>query len=151
MKGALAASLVFMMFSGGCAFGGRAPAEPREAGPEERLIMESSTLTSLALLEASLGTFTRDRGKPPARLEELVPDHIGSIPALELGLAAHRDGAEVHDYGPGVLENGALRESMLKDTGRWGYAVEGSRARVFVDCTHESSRARPWFKERGAL
>lgn len=151
MRRALGAGLIFMILLGGCAFGGRAPAEPRQAGPEERLILESSTLTNLAFLEASLGAFLKANGKPPARLEQLVPDFIGNLPALELGLAAHADGAEVHDYGPGVLENGTLRESMLKDTGRWGYAVEGDRARVFVDCTHESSRARPWFKERGAL
>ncbi len=151
MKTPLVAVLASLALSGGCAFGGRPRAEPRQAGPEERLILESSTLTSLALLEASVGTFTRDKGRPPARLEDLVPDHIGQLPVVELGLAAHPDAAEAFNYGPGVLENGALREGMLRDSGRWGYAVEGGSARVFVDCTHESSRGRPWFKERGAL
>lgn len=143
--------LAALALAGGCAFGGSKAPPVRAAGPEERLVLESSTLTSLALLEAAVGSFVRAAGKPPRRLEDLAPDHIPHLPILELGLSAHPEGSQVHNYGPGVLEGGELREALLQDTGRWGYAVEGNRARVFVDCAHLSSRGRSWHKERGAL
>jgi hypothetical protein len=44
---------------------------------------------------------------------------------------------------------GKIDGTRLKDTGRWGYASNGRRVIVFIDCTHPDSRGKPWHRARG--
>lgn len=143
------------LFFSGCrvGFGGRrAPAPPApilEITELERALMESRTLSNLAALEAALGQFIAKEGKAPAKLEELIPKYISELPPLELGFLGHKTGKGSLRYPPELIQNEILEGSRLEDSGLWGYAGSGLKGKVFVDCSHSTSRGILWYREKG--
>lgn len=109
---------------------------------------ESQTLTSRAKIEEALGAYVKEQGKIPASLKDLVPKYLAVIPAVELGLSAHRDTARVTIYQSSILRDGQIDGSKIDDRGGWGYVFNDRQVVVFVDCTHQSSRGRGWYLER---
>lgn len=143
---ALALSLAALLAA--CRFGGeeRQPKNQAPVTEEERVRLDSETLSELAALEAALSSYVKTKARAPARLEDLAPDFIPAIPYLELGLPGHPPTDRVEVYPRGVRP----APETLRDTGRWGYAPGPSPA-VFVDCTHPDSRGRAWYSEKGAF
>lgn len=115
----------------------------------ELQVKESRTLASLGKLEASLADYAKHEGKVPQRLEDLIPKYLAEMPAVELGLRAHRDASGAKTYPGSVLRGGQVDGTRIGDSGRWGYVFTEERAVVFVDCSHLSSRGKPWYQERG--
>ena len=149
------AAVIFLSWQG-CAinFGGkRNPPEVDSAVQQSDIYEhESRTLSNLATLENGVNDYIRDEKKIPEKLEDLIPKYLAEIPQVELGRPdVHSDTNKVEYYRGRVIQNGRLDESQLKDTGSWGYAHNDRQVIVFVDCTHENSRGRPWYKERGAF
>lgn len=142
----LAASLA------GCAFGGssRGRAPKHRLTEAERLAAESQALSSLAALEAAVAGFAKTKGAPPRRLEDVVPLYLPEMPVLDLGLEAHPLTRESSLFPAEILQDGAPDPARLRDSGRWGY-IAGAAPLVFIDCTHQSSRLRPWHLERGVF
>lgn len=137
---------------GGCAFGG----SPRPKAPKsylteaDRISAESQALSSLAIFEAAVASYAKDNSSPPARLEDLVPVYLSVIPVLDLGLEIHPLTMETRTYAPEILKDGAPNPASLRDSGRWGY-IAGPKPLIFIDCTHQSSRLKPWYLERGVF
>lgn len=115
----------------------------------ERAVVETRTLSGLARLESSVADYIKGEGKIPSKLEELVPKYLAELPAVETGLRSHRDTTDVKLYGPEVLRDGVINGTRLADTGKWGYVFNERQVVIFVDCTHQSSRGKPWYQERG--
>ena len=102
---------------------------------------ESRTLSALAALELAVAHYRADKGAPPPRLSDVAPRFLPKIPPAQVDLPGHGPNAEVAVYAAG--------EDPGRDTGGWGYRP--ATGEVFVDCTHLSSRGKPWNRERGAL
>ena len=115
----------------------------------ERAVVETRTLSGLARLESSVADYIKHEGRIPAKLEDLVPKYLGELPAVETGLRSHRDSTDVKIYGPEVLRDGQVNGTRLSDSGKWGYVFNDRQVVIFVDCTHQSSRGKPWYQERG--
>lgn len=148
-KAAVAMSLV----TAGCGWfkGRKMPANDLEADFEnaERSARESRTVSNLAALEKSLDDFVHHEGKIPERLDVLVPKYAAEIPPADTAVH-HRASSRVTYYGSDVIRDKVVDGARLKDTGGWGYAFNNRHVVVFVDCTHPSSRKRPWYREIGA-
>jgi hypothetical protein len=117
----------------------------------ELMASESRTLSSLAALERSLNDFIKSKRHIPVKLDELVPEYLGKIPVLELGIPGHKDTDRVQYYPASIIVNGQVNGRRLKDTGFWGYAFNDRQVIVFVDCTHKSMRGAPWYQARGVF
>lgn len=113
------------------------------------MIRESRTLSSLAKLEEALAAYIKHEGKIPAKLDQLIPQYLGEIPTVEIGVKGHSDNALVKIYPADVLRDGQITGTRILDTGKWGYVFNDRQVVVFVDCTHNTSRGKPWFQERG--
>lgn len=112
-------------------------------------VKEIRTLSNLAKLEEALSAYVSAEKKIPDTPELLVPKYLADIPTVEIAVRGHRDNNEVKLYPAAVLRDGKVDGSKLRDTGRWGYVFNDRQVVVFVDCTHNSSRGRPWYLERG--
>jgi hypothetical protein len=115
----------------------------------ERSVIEARTLSGLARLESSVSDYIKHEGKIPAKLDALIPKYLGELPMVELGVQGHRDTTDVKVFSADVLRDGVLNGTRLTDTGRWGYVFNERQVVLFVDCTHQSTRGRPWYLERG--
>lgn len=115
----------------------------------ERAVIEARTLSGLARLESSVSDYIKHEGKIPAKLEALIPKYLGELPTVEIGIPGHRDNTDVKVFPADVLRDGVINGTRLQDTGRWGYVFNERQVVVFVDCTHQSTRGRPWYLERG--
>lgn len=115
----------------------------------DRRVKETRTLSSLAKLEDSIGDYHKNERRIPPTLESLIPKYLAGIPTVEIGARGHKDTAEVKAYRSDILRGGQIDGSKLRDTGRWGYVYNDRQVVVFIDCTHKSSRGRPWYQERG--
>lgn len=121
-----------------------------EFANSERANRESRTVSNLAALEKSLDDYVHHEGKIPEKLDLLIPKYAAEIPQADTGVRGHRASADVTYYGSGVIRDKVVDGTRLKDTGGWGYAYNSRQVIVFVDCTHASSRKRPWYREIGA-
>lgn len=127
------------------------PGIETEIAQAERNALESRTLSHLAALELSVEDFIKAEGKIPGALEELVPKYIAEVPTVSMGIRGHRENASVQRYASDVIRGQVIDGTRLKDTGRWGYAHNDRQVILFVDCTHFSSRGKPWYRERGVF
>ena len=114
----------------------------------DRRIKEDRTFSGLTRLKESVAAYDKAENKIPARLEDLIPKYLAEMPAIELSISAHKDTTEAFVYPRAVLRDGRVDGSRISDTGRWGYVFNDQQAVVFVDCTHKSSRGKPWYLER---
>lgn len=110
---------------------------------------ESRTLSSLAKLESSLNDYYKAEGRIPEKLETLIPKYLAEVPSVEIAVRGHKDNNRVEVYSAGVIRDGQIDGTQLKDTGKWGYAFNDRRIIVFVDCTHLTNKGTPWYQERG--
>lgn len=115
----------------------------------DRQVKESKTLSGLVEMETALAGYVRDEGRIPDRIEQLIPKYLAEIPAADTAVKGHGESSEVQIYPETVLRGGAIDGTRLKDTGTWGYVHNDHQVVIFVDCTHPSSRGRPWYQERG--
>lgn len=122
-----------------------------EVRAAERGAMESRTLSHLAAIENAVADYVKSEGDIPARLDVLIPKYLAEIPAAAPGLRPHKETNEVQLYPADVIRDGAVDGSRLQDTGKWGYVHNDRQVIVFVDCTHSSSRGKPWYRERGVF
>lgn len=115
-------------------------------------IRESRTLSALFQLEQAVAAYYKAKGKIPPTLDALIPQYLASMPAVEISApGGHRDTSRVEIYPSKALRGGQVDGSQIKDTGRWGYVFNDRQVVVFIDCTHLSSRGKPWYRERGAF
>lgn len=90
---------------------------------------EGASKANLYALREGFDRYAAKKGRPP-RLEALVEEGVmPHLPRLSFGRRPHRATNESVNLEPGVYT----------DSGRWGYAVEGSTP-VFIDCTHTDHR-----------
>ncbi len=114
----------------------------------DRAIGESQTLASIAKMELSLSEFTRFERRIPAKLSDLIPAYLAEIPPVRTGVRRHKDTSGVKAYPAEILRGGQIDGTQLRDTGKWGYVYNDRLVVVFVDCTHPTTRGRPWYQER---
>ena len=115
----------------------------------DRRTLESQTMSALAAIERSLNDYIRSRRSIPKSLEELVPDFLAEIPAVELGLPGYAPTASVTHYAASVIVDGQINGAALEDSGGWGYAYGDRQVIVFVDCTRKRMDGKFWYQARG--
>lgn len=117
---------------------------------------ESQTLSFLGNIDSAIAAYYQDQHKIPENLDVLVPKYLFEIPLVELGIPGHHNTRRVTVYGPEVLRNGHIDGGKIKDTGGWGYVVNGRQVIAFVDCTQplrdplSPSAPRFWYQQVGA-
>jgi hypothetical protein len=116
----------------------------------DRQIRETKTLAGLAEMAAALDSFVQSERRIPERLDELVPQYLAAIPTADAAAGGHGESSGVKYYPESLLRDGRIDGTKLKDTGKWGYVHNDRQVVVFVDCTHPSSRGKPWYQESGA-
>ena len=121
----------------------------RSFAESDRQVRETRTLSSLVQLESSLADYVKHERRIPERLEQLVPKYLAEIPSVDISVKGHRETSAVQYYSSDVLEDGGLDGTRLRDTGKWGYVHNERQVVIFVDCTHPSSRGKPWYQEKG--
>lgn len=90
---------------------------------------EGARRANLYSLREGFDRYAAKKGRPP-RLEALVEEGaLPYLPRMTFPRLPHRATNESVNLEPGVYT----------DSGRWGYAVEGSTP-VFIDCTHTDHR-----------
>lgn len=114
-------------------------------------VKESRTLSGLAKLEEAISSYYQAEKNIPPNLDALIPKYLAEMPSVELSVRGHKDTAAVRIYPSDLLKDGRIDGPKLRDTGRWGYVFNDRQVVVFVDCTHKSSRGRPWYQERGVF
>lgn len=115
----------------------------------DRQVLESRTLGSLAKLEASIADYIKTEGRIPAKLEDLIPKYLAEMPTVETGVSKHRENSAAKIYPADVLRDGVVQGTRISDSGRWGYVFNERQVVVFVDCTHQDSKGNPWYQQRG--
>ncbi|MDD5656308.1 MAG: hypothetical protein PHF00_03535 [Elusimicrobia bacterium] len=120
----------------------------RNFADSDRQVRETRTLSSLVQLEASLSDYVKDERRIPDRLEQLIPKYLSGIPSVDIAVRGHRETAAVQYYPADLLVDGLIDGTRLRDTGKWGYAHNERQVVIFVDCTHPSSRGKPWYQEK---
>jgi hypothetical protein len=113
-------------------------------------VRETRTLASLAEMETALASFVKGEQRIPDRLDELIPKYIAEIPSVDIAVGGHNETNSVRYYASDLLRDGQIDGTKLKDTGRWGYVHNERQVVVFVDCTHPSSRGKPWYREKSS-
>ncbi|MCX5796019.1 MAG: hypothetical protein NTY77_11040 [Elusimicrobia bacterium] len=116
----------------------------------DRQVGETRTLAGLAAMETALTSFVKGERRIPERLDELVPKYLSQIPSVDIVVSGHHETNAVRYYPSDLLRGGQLDGTKLKDTGKWGYVHNERQVVIFVDCTHPSSRGKPWYQERGS-
>lgn len=127
------------------------PGIDAEVSQAEKNARESRTLSHLAALELAVSDYIKAEGRIPPKLEALVPKFAAEVPSVDLGVKGHRETADAVYYPSDVIRDGAVDGTRIKDSGRWGFVHNDRQVIIFVDCTHKSSRGRPWYKERGVF
>ena len=120
----------------------------RNSVDSDRNVGETRTLAGLAALETALASYVKGEQRIPERLEELVPKYLAEVPDVDVEIAGHQETSAVKYYDSDLIRNGQIDGTKLKDTGKWGYAHNDRQVVIFVDCTHSSSRGKPWYQER---
>lgn len=146
--------LCAVIFSGCAAYIGSDAVSQRvsqEVAHSERLASESLTMSRLTALERSLSDFILAEGRVPKSLEDLIPRYIAEIPESVLGIRGHKDSNVVTYYRPHVINGGLINGAELRDRGGWGYAFNGKRVILFVNCTHATLKGEPWFRKGTGL
>jgi len=115
----------------------------------DRRTLESHTLSSLAAIERSLNDFAQRHHRIPKTLNELVPDFLAEIPAVELGLKGYKNTSEVSYYDASVIIDGEINGAAIDDKGGWGYAHNDRQVIVFVDSTRKRMDGTLWYRARG--
>ncbi len=115
----------------------------------DRQVRETRTLAGLTEMETALASYVKGERHIPERLEELVPKYLAAVPSVDTAADGHHETSDVRYYAGDLLRDGQLDGTKLKDTGKWGYVYNNRQVVLFVDCTHPSSRGRPWYQERG--
>ena len=137
----------------GCASMGlapdRSPGVESEIQDAERRAHEDRTRSALAAMEVGLADFLKAEGGVPAKLDALIPKYLSEIPVADVGLRAHSASADVKYYPAEVIQDEMVDGTRLRDTGRWGFAFNGRRAILFVDCTHKTTLGELWYQVRG--
>lgn len=147
--------LLSTVFLGGCAYfrsddiGGKDM--DQNVSQVDLRIKESRTLSALAKLETSLSDFYKAENRIPQKLDSLIPRYLAEMPSVETAIKRHSDNSRVQYYPSGIIRDGHIDGTQIKDTGRWGYSFNERRAIIFVDCTHTTSRGTPWYQERGVF
>lgn len=147
---AFAAAGGFLFFGVGCA--GLFSNDPTamnvsaEIARSETMAAESLTMSRLSAIERSMADYIKAKGAVPKTLDELVPEYLAEVPDVTLGIRGHRDTKEVVYYPPSAIQNNVINGTEIRDRGGWGYAFNGERVIVFVDCTHPSTKRRPWYR-----
>ncbi len=115
----------------------------------ESHIKEIRTLSALAALENAVSDYVKGEGRIPENLSQLIPKYLAEIPSVDIDVPRHQETNAVRAYPASILRDGLIDGTKLADTGLWGYVHNDRQVVVFVDCTHPSSRGRPWYQERG--
>jgi hypothetical protein len=125
------------------------------AGELERNVQESDlqvretrTLAGLAAMETALAGYVKGERRIPERVDELVPKYLAEVPSVDLAIGGHHETSAVRYYASDLLQDGQIDGTKLKDTGKWGYVHNDQQVVIFVDCTHPSTRGKPWYEER---
>jgi uncharacterized RDD family membrane protein YckC len=113
---------------------------------------DAVALGKLGLLRSAAAAYSGDNQGTNPDLAALAPKYIADLPAPEI--KDHPEAAGVEIYGAEVCsgspEQGQqLLQDKLRDTGRWGYVVAPKApcdGRIFVDCTHQDSDGRLWYR-----
>jgi len=121
----------------------------RDFQNSDREVRETRTLSGLAQIETALAGYVREQRRIPKKLSDLVPKYLADIPAVDAAAGGHQETSEVKYYPADLLRDGEVDGTRLRDTGRWGYVHNDRQVVIFVDCTHPSSRGRPWYREKG--
>jgi hypothetical protein len=115
----------------------------------DRKVRETRTLSGLAEMETALASFVKGERRIPERLDELMPKYLAEIPGVDIAVSGHHESSAVKYDASDILRGGQIDGTRLKDTGKWGYVHNDRQVVIFVDCTHPSSRGKPWYKEKG--
>jgi hypothetical protein len=115
----------------------------------DRKVRETRNLSGLAEMETALASFVKGERRIPERLDELVPKYLAELPIVDTAAGGHHESSAVKYYASDILRGGQIDGTRLKDTGKWGYVHNDRQVVIFVDCTHPSSRGKPWYKEKG--
>ena len=121
----------------------------RDFRNSERQVKETRTLSSLVQLESALASYVKAERRIPDKLKQLIPKYLAEIPTIDVDVRSHRETNSVKVYPGSILRDGLIDGTRLQDTGEWGYVHNDRQVVIFVDCTHPSSRGRPWYQERG--
>ncbi len=124
------------------------PEAARELEQELALMREKAAaaraLRDLARLRRALQDFFADKGgRWPAALDELVPDYLPAIPALDL--PGHEPSSSVK-----YAEGGPLGDdpaAAVSDSGGWLYfsgQASDNLGLVLIDCSHPDEKGAPW-------
>ncbi len=114
----------------------------------ESHVKENRTRSALGALETAVGDYVKAEGRIPEDLSALIPKYLAEIPSVDLDVPRHQETNAVKIYPSSILRDGLIDGTKLADTGKWGYVHNERQVVVFVDCTHPSSRGRPWYQER---
>lgn len=110
---------------------------------------EGSTKGNLGMLRSALSIHYGDmEGVYPDSLEALTSGrYITTIPNAKTP-PHHDDSSQVSVYGAEACTSGGnISEAVITDTGGWGYVSapnSSCHGTLFVNCTHEDSRATQW-------
>jgi len=121
----------------------------RNIQDSERQVREARTLSSLVEMDTALASYYSHERRIPEKVDQLIPKYLAAIPSVDPATAGHGETNAVKYYPSDLLRDGQIDGTKLKDTGRWGYVYNDRQVVIFVDCTHPSSRGRPWYQERG--
>jgi hypothetical protein len=113
-------------------------------------VREHRTFSALAEMETALAGYLKHEKRIPQKLDQLIPKYMADVPSVDIGVGGHRETHAVKYYASDILRDGQIDGTRLKDTGRWGYVYNERQVVIFVDCTHPSSRGKPWYQERAS-
>ncbi|MBI5239282.1 MAG: hypothetical protein HY926_02320 [Elusimicrobia bacterium] len=114
----------------------------------DRKVRENRTFSALAEMETALAGYIKHEKRIPEKLEQLVPKYMAEIPSVDIGTGGHHESNAVKYYASDILRDSQIDGTRIKDTGKWGYVFNERQVVVFVDCTHPSSRGKPWYQEK---
>ena len=117
---------------------------------------ESQTLSFLGNIDSAIAAYYHDTGSIPPDIKSLVPKYLFEIPIVELGLTDYRNTRMVTVYPPSILKDGRVNGEKIKNTGGWGYVVNGNQVIAFVDSTAalryplDTHAPKYWYQQSGA-
>lgn len=111
-----------------------------------RLWQEGKTKGNLGMIRAALSVYYGDhQGIYPQKVEELLPQYMGSVPPILLPGTGHSASVQVLVLTQ-VKDEADLR-SQLKDSGQWVYVADPyspERGMFLIDCIHSDLKGNPW-------
>ncbi len=127
-----------------------------EASKAQVQAEESQTLSFLGNIDSAIAAYYHDTSSIPPDIKSLVPKYLFEIPIVELGLPDYRNTRMVTVYPPSILKDGRVNGKKIKNTGGWGYVVNGNQVIAFVDSTAvlryplDAHAPKYWYQQSGA-